>query len=436
MAPEIVGIILIIVLFILLIGGVYIPVALSVVGIAGVIILTSPEAGLSTINLVAFDKMASYHFITLPLFVLMGEFAFHSGITTQLFNSAYKWFGHLPAGMCMGVVAASAGFGAVSGSTLVAAASMTRVSWQELMKFKYDKGLCSGILSASGGLAVLIPPSILGVVYGLFTETPIAPILMAGIIPGIITAFLLMTQLYIRARIKPSIAPRAARSSWAERIASLRSIWGALVLALIVTGGLYGGLFTASEAAAFGAFGAFLLALFLKGLTWSTFWGTLSTTARTTAFIFFILIGAYLFSRFLALSNLSTLAAEFVGGLDVPRVVILLGILLMYTVLGMILEGVSMLAVTISTVFPIIIGLGYHPVWFSTLILVMVETAAITPPVGLNVFAVKAILGEEVETWTIFKNALPFIGVHAIVITLIIAFPQINMWLPSTMIMK
>ncbi|MBI2868801.1 MAG: TRAP transporter large permease [Chloroflexi bacterium] len=434
MSPEAIGGLLVLALVVMLLFGVNIAIGLGLIGLVGVMVLApNPQAGLGMVAIASYSRVAVFSFSAIPLFILMGELAFNAGISSSIFSAAYKWLGSLRGGMAMATVAATAAFGAVSGSTIVAAVSMTKVAWSDLMKYKYDKGLCAGALSASGGLAILIPPSIIAVFYGLYTETPVGAVLLAGVVPGILTGALLMLQIFIRTSLNPKLAPPAPSFPWKERFGSLKGVWGVFVLAFIVTGGLYGGIFTASEAAAAGAFGAFVLTLLVRALTWRNLYQALLSTTKTTSFIFFIIVSGYIFSKFLGLSNLSNQAVAFVGDMELPRVIILIGILSIYFVLGMFLEGISMLALTISTVFPIILSLGYDPVWFGIVIIMMVETAAITPPVGLNVFAVKAVLGDDVTVWDVFKNALPFLATYVGMLALIIMVPQVALWLPSSM---
>ncbi|MFC1929986.1 TRAP transporter large permease [Chloroflexota bacterium] len=433
MDPELIGIFLIAALLIILGAGVNIAIGLALIGVIGVYILAGPQAGLSLVGVVTFQKVAVFSFVALPLFLLMGEIAFQAGLVRDIFQVANKWLSFLPGGMGMAIIAACAGFGAISGSGVVAAAAMTRVCWPELMKLKYDRGLASGLLASGGGLAVLIPPSMLAVLYGMFTETPIGLVLIAGVLPGILTASLLMMFIFIRANIQPQIAPRGVATSWGDKFTALKKIWPVIILALIVTGGLYGGFFTATEAAAAGAFGAFIISLALRRMTWSTFASALAATARTTSFIFLIIVGAFIFSKFLVLSNISTTIVSFISGIEAPRVMILVGMLSLFVFLGMLMDAVAMLAVSISTVFPVVVmGLGYDPVWFGIIFIMMVEIGGITPPVGLGVYAVKGILGDEIQVWTIFKNASPFLIVYVIMIGLLIAFPKIALLLPST----
>lgn len=434
MSPELIGVIVIGCLFLLLLLGVNIAVALASIGTIGVMMLTNANAGLDMLSVLPYVTVSKFEFSCLPLFILMGELAFTSGITTKVFDSAFKWVGSFPGGMAMAVMIAAAGFGAVSGSTIVAAAAMTRVCWPELMKYKYDKGFSAGVLVSAGCLSIMIPPSIIVVFYGMLTQTPIGPTLIACVIPGLITTILYLAVIYIRARINPSLAPRGYKASWKEKISSLSGTWSMLILVFLVTGGLYFGLFTATEAAAAGAFGALILAALYKKLTWSVLAASLISTARICAFIFLIMIGAALFSKVLALSNLSTDVVEFVGNLKISRIYILLAMIGIYVVLGMLLDTISMLAISLSTVFPIITALGYDPVWFGVVIITMCELATVTPPVGLNVFAVKTMLGNEVEVWDIFKNSAPFYLAHFTLLLLLILFPQICLWLPATII--
>ncbi|MBI2869991.1 MAG: TRAP transporter large permease [Chloroflexi bacterium] len=433
MAPEVVGIICIAILLGLMVLGVNIAVALALVGVLGIGIIAGSQAGFSVVGVVTFRSVAVFSFVALPLFLLMGEFAYEAGLVGDIFKAANKWLGALPGGMGMAVITACAGFGTISGSGVVAAAAMTRVCWPELMKLRYDRGLAAGLLASGGGLAVLIPPSMLAVLYGMFTQTSIGQVLLAGVIPGIITATLLMTLIYTRARLQPQVAPRAPRVPMREKFGSLKAIWSVILLALIVTGGMYAGFFTATEAAAAGAFGAFAIALAMRRMSWTMFKSSLAQTAKTTSFIFLILIGAFVFSRLLVLSNISPSITDAIGGWQVPRVFVLIGILSLYVMLGMFMDATAMLAVSISTVFPIVTSLGYNPVWFGTVFIMMVEVGGITPPVGLGVFAVKGILGDQIQTWSIFKNAQQFLFCYVVMITLLIIFPQLALWIPMNM---
>ncbi|MBI2869186.1 MAG: TRAP transporter large permease [Chloroflexi bacterium] len=433
MTPETIGFILLAVFIILVAVGMNIAVALGLVGVVGVMIFSGPGAGLSMLGIVPFRTVAVFGFAALPLFIIMGEFAFHAGLTSELFNTMNTWFGRLPGGMGMAIFFGCAAFGAVSGSGMVGSMAMARASWKELMKFGYDRGLASACIASAGSLAVLIPPSVMGTLYGMFTNTPITSVLMAGAIPGLVTTLALTALMYVRAKLNPTIAPPGPKSTWKQKFFALKTIWSVIVLAGIVTGGLYGGLFTATEAAGAGAFGALIIALMQRKLTWHRLGEACLATTKMTSFVFLIMIGAFMFSKLLVLSDISPSLGAWVGGLQAPRVVILIGILTMYIFLGMFMDATSMLAVSISTVFPIVIGLGYDPVWFGVVFIMMVEIAAISPPVGLAVFAVKAVLGDEVELWTIYKNTYQFWLSYIGVVALLIMFPQIALWLPSTM---
>ncbi|MFC1929438.1 TRAP transporter large permease [Chloroflexota bacterium] len=430
---QVTGIILIALLLVLIGSGVNIPISLCMIGLVGVMFIAGPSQGVAMLGIVPFRQVAVFNFAALPLFILMGEFAFHAGITRDLFETASKWVGRLPGGMGMAIFLATGAFGAVSGSSMAANVAMTRVAYPEMVRLNYDKGLTAGIISSAGAIAVLIPPSVLGIIYGMFTMTPIGKVLMAGVFPGIITGFLLGLVLLMIALVQPYRAPRGIKVSLKDKIASLKRVWSVLLLGGFVIGGIYWGIFTATEAAATGAFGALIIGLLLGRVTWSNFAGAFLRTARITTFIFFIMIGAFLFSRFLTLTEIGPTVTSWVGALPYPPLVILLGLLSVYLFLGAFMDGTSMLAVTISTVFPIVIGLGYDPVWFGIVFIMMVEIGSISPPIGLSVFAVKGVLGDEVETWTIFKWAFPFWLSYIGVIAFLIISPQIALWLPATM---
>lgn len=406
---------------------------MAFVGLVGMTILSGLDVALIMAQLIPYHISASYVFSVLPLFFLMGNLAFHAGIAGDFFETARKWVGHLPGGLAVAVTAACTGFGAVTGSSLATAATMTRVALPEMRKAKYDDALSTGVIAASGTLAALIPPSAILVIYAIIVEQSVAQLLIAGIIPGIWSAFIYIVMILIRTRLNPKLGPPESPRCWRERLVSLKAVWPLVVIVLLVIGGLYTGVFTPTECGAIGALGVFILALARRKLTWQRLKDSLLDTGMTTATIFILLIGLMFFTRFMALSGLTVAVITYLSNLLVPSIVILVLILAMFLVLGCFMEGVSMMMLTLPAVFPLIVKLGFHPVWFGIIVVKMIEIAVITPPVGINVFTVKAVLGEGVKLETIFRAILPFLVMDVLTVITLIAWPEIVLILPNLM---
>lgn len=432
MSSELIGLIGILALFGLLAMRMYIGMAMMVVGLIGTSFITGHGPAVDLLGLLPMNESKSYNLSVIPLFILMGQFAFISGISTDIYKTVYNWMGHLRGGLAMATVLACAFFAAVSGSSLATGATMGMVAIPEMLKYKYDPRLATGCVAAGGTLGILIPPSIGFVIYGILTEQSIGKLLMAGLLPGALLSGLFILAIMILCIIKPAMGPRGPVTSWSTRIKSLSGTWGMLLLFTVVIGGIYTGVFTPTEAAGIGAFGA-LCITFIKGkLTVSGFTHCLSDTGKMTAFIFLIIIGASVFSYFLALTGLPTTLSEFITGLPLPRGMILFGIILAYLLLGCVMEVYSIMILTLPIIFPIIQALEFDPIWFGVIMVIVLEIGLITPPIGLNVFVLKG-AAPEIPVETIFKGIWPFLIAAVMAMVLITIFPQIALYIPSHM---
>lgn len=432
MSSEMIGIVGIIALFILLAMRMYIGIAMMVVGFVGNIFIIGWEPTVNLLGLLPFDECKSYSMSVIPLFILMGQFAFISGISTDIYKTVYNWMGHLRGGLAMATVLACAFFAAVSGSSLATGATMGMVAIPEMLKHKYDPRLATGCVAAGGTLGILIPPSIGFVIYGLLTEESIGKLLMAGLLPGALLCFLFIIAVVILCAIRPEMGPHGPVTGWSERIKSLSGTWGMLLLFLTVIGGIYSGIFTPTEAAGIGAFGALVILVIKKKLTRRGLFQCLTETGKMTAFIFLIIIGASMFSYFLALTGLPTSLSSFITGLPLPKGLILFGIILVYVILGCVMEVYSIMILTLPIFFPIVQILGFDPIWFGVIMVIVLEVGLITPPIGLNVFVLKG-SAQGIPVETIFKGIWPFFICAIIAMILISIFPQIALFIPSHM---
>ncbi len=408
-----------------------IAIAMGAVGLVGIGLMRSWPAALASTTTEILD-IAKYTLSVVPLFILMGNFVTKAGLSRELFQAAYAFIGHRRAGLALSTIAACAGFGAICGSSLATAATMARVAMPEMRRFGYADSFAAGAIAAGGTLGILIPPSVILVIYGIMTEQSIGALFAAGIVPGILATLLYMGAAALVTRRNPALGPPGERTSWPDRMRALRSIWGVLVLFGIVIGGMYGGLFTPTEAAGVGAMGGFLFALARRALTWRTFVEVLRDSASTTAMLFVILIGATIFASFINFTTMPTDLREFVTGMGVSPVVVVLAICAIYVVLGCAMEALSMILLTVPIFFPVIVALGYDPIWFGVLVVCVVEIGLITPPVGMNVFVLRSVL-PEVPTNTMWRGVMPFVAADIVRIAVLIAFPVITLWLPKTL---
>ena len=432
MSPLTAGIIGIGLLFLLFACGMPIGFVMALVGFLGYVYLGSLDAGLNIFGLTFYAGGTSYTLSVIPLFVLMGQFAAHAGLSRDIYHTVERWMGHQRGGLAMATIGACAGFAAISGSSVATAATMGTVALPEMKKYKYSEALATGTVAAGGTLGILIPPSATFVFYAILTEQSVGKLFIAGILPGIVLAALFMLTIYGHVRLNPGIAPRGERASLREKIVALKGIWGIAVLFLLVMGGIYSGVFTPTEAAGIGAFGAFVFAMGKRQVTWENFTASLAQTAQTTAMIFIIIIGAYIFGFFLAVTRIPSELADFMAGLQVSRYVILAAVVLLYTILGMFLEGFAILVLTIPIIQPLMVNLGFDPIWFGVMVIIMMEMSLITPPVGVNVFVIKGV-AKDVPMYTIFRGIWPFWVAMLVCLVILSAFPQIAMFLPNTM---
>jgi tripartite ATP-independent transporter DctM subunit len=379
-----------------------------------------------------YETGRNYTLSVVPLFILMGNLVTRAGLSQELFRAAYAFIGHLRGGLAMATIWASAGFGGICGSSIATAATFAKVAYPSMKRFGYSDRLAAGVVAGGGTLGIMIPPSTIMVIYGVFTETNIGKLFAAGIVPGIIGAILLCGAVQYMTWRDPASGPPGDRSSWRERLLALKDVWAVAALFLFVMGGIYGGLFTATEGAGMGAFGAILFALWRRALTWRILYDALLESARTTAMLFMILIGALMFAEFINITTMPADLKAFVTRFDVNPLVVVLAIAAIYVVLGTAMEELSMVLLTMPVFFPVIVHLGFDPVWFGIIIVCVVEIGLISPPVGMNMFVLRTLL-PEVSTGTIFSGVLPFMWADVVRLAILIVFPWLSLWLPSLM---
>jgi C4-dicarboxylate transporter, DctM subunit len=406
--------------------------AMGAVGIAGIAYTRGFQPALASAAQVVYETGFAYTLSVIPLFILMGNFVARAGLAHELFAAAYAFIGHKRGGLAHATVAACAGFGAICGSSIATAATMSKVAYPSMKKLGYSDALSTGVMAAGGTLGIMIPPSTIMVIYGIITETHIGKLFAAGVIPGILTAALMMCGIVWMTSRDPSHAPAGEKTSWPNRWKALRGIWGVALLVVVVLGGIYGGFFTATEGAGFGAAGAFLFALARGRLTFKSTYEVLVESARTTAMLFTLLIAASIFANFVNFTTMPGDLKEWITHLGLSPVMIVVAMMLIYIVLGTVMEELTMVLLTIPLFFPIVQALGFDPVWFGVLIVMIVQIGLISPPVGMNLFVINSLL-PHVGLGNIFKGCWPFVAIMVGVLGLLIAFPQISLWLPSLM---
>lgn len=434
MDPVIAGVIGTVLVFILLFLGMPIAFALMLVGFAGISYLASIEAALPIAARTVYEVSAYYPYTVIPLFIVMGGFAGSSGMTKDLYSTFDKWFRKLPGGLAIATIGACAGFAAVSGSSVATAATMGTVALPEMKRFNYHPRLATGSVAAGGTLGFLIPPSIGFIVYGMLTEQSIGKLLVAGMIPGLILAVAYMAIVVVWVKINPSIAPANPEAvSWREKFSALLGVWEPLAIFLLVMGGIYGGLFTPTEAGAMGATVLFLVAIIKRKLNRQNLVGALLEAVRISVMVLFLVAGANVFSYFLALSTIPMKVASWAAVLEVSPYLIHTIIVIIYLFLGCFLDAISMMVLTMPVIYPVILALGFNPIWFGVIAVLMMEAGLITPPMGLNIFTVAGV-AKDVPIETIFRGVAPFLlSIFAIVI-LITIFPKLALFLPNMML--
>jgi tripartite ATP-independent transporter DctM subunit len=405
-------------------------IAMAVVGFAGLGLMRSWPAAVASTSQVVFETGSMYLLSVVPLFILMGNLVTRAGMSRELFQLAYTFIGHLRGGLAMSTVAACAGFGAICGSSLATAATMSKVAYPPMKKLGYSDAMSSAAIAAGGTLGIMIPPSTVLVLYGIITDVNIGKLFAAGILPGILCAVLMCLAIYLVALRDPAQAPAGERSSWKERLLAVKEIWAVVALFVIVMGGIYGGIFTATEGAGIGAFGAFCFALARRALTWRTLLDTLAESARTTAMIFTILIGAMIFSNFVNYTTFPNDLKEFVTSFNVSPIWIVVAICIIYVLLGMVMEELAIVLLTVPIFFPLVTSLGFDGVWFGVLIVMVVMLGLITPPVGLNLFVVNSLL-PTVGMKTLFRGIWPFVFAQLVCLAILIFVPGLSMFLAN-----
>lgn len=414
--------------------------AMGFVGMIGFMIETSYRASISMAARLIIDTSQDYGLSVVPLFILMGLFVNKAGISRELYAASNAFLGHLRGGLAMATIVACGGFAAISGSSLATAATMSKVAMPEMRRFGYSDKLSTASIAAGGTLGILIPPSVILVIYGLLTETSIGKLFVAGVIPGLIGILLYLVAVKFTVWRDPDAGPAGPRATGAQKLSTLKDVWAVLLLFFLVIGGLYGVFdipplnlsFSPTEAAGMGAMGAFLIAIARRRLSISTTFEALRETAMTTAGLFAVLIGAWIFSNFVNVAGLPVALSNLVTAYDLPPWMVMCIILLIYIALGCVFESLSMLLLTVPIFFPIVTGLGYDPIWFGVIVVVVTEISLITPPVGLNVFVLRAVV-RDVPTATIFKGVTPFWMVDIVRLLLLLSLPALVLFLPNQM---
>jgi len=431
-SSSLVAIVGFVVLFVLMLLRVPVGMAMGLVGVSGFAYLVGGEPALKIVGHTSMRTVTDYTFGVIPMFLLMGAFVSNSGMSRELFRAANAFVGHLRGGLGIATIAACAGFAAISGSSVATAATFATVAYPEMRRYNYPQSFATGVIAAGGTLGAMLPPSTVLAVYGIITEQDIGKLFIAGIIPGILAASMDMLTIVIIGRLRPNFLPAAPRHTWPERLNGLRDIWATLVLFVFVIGGLYGGLFTPTEAGGMGAVGALLIGVLRGKLSRTDIRRSLLQAVRTAAAVLTVLIGALLFGYFLTVTQTPQKVTAFLSVLGIGRYGVLALIMVMYIVLGCLMDALAMIILTVPIIFPVITQLGFDPIWFGVIIVMTVELGLIHPPVGMNVFVIKSVV-QEVSFSTIFLGVLPFIVTDLIRLVILIAFPILALYLPSHM---
>jgi len=420
------------VLILLLLMRVPVGIALGSVSLVGIYTLLGLKPMLGIITAVPYELVAHWTLSSVPMFLLMGYVCYHANLTEGLFRLARLWLSALPGGLAIASVWGAAGFSAVTGSSVACAAAMGRIAVPEMLKANYDKGLAAGSVAAAGTIGSLIPPSILLLIFGIFAEVPIGKLFIGGFLPGLLTALMFVLMIYVRVKITPTLAPSVHEEvTWRERFAAFYETWPVILLVIGVFGGLFGGIFTPTEAGAVGAALSIVIAFMKRDLNWPRLRDATSEAMQSTAAIFVIAIGANLLTRFLAFAGVSDFLAEMVLAEGISQLELILGISVVYLVLGMFLDPLGIMLLTLPIFLPAVESLDVNLIWFGILIVKYLEIGLITPPVGLNVFVIKGIVGDAIKTEVIFKGILWFVVADLITLALLIGFPEITLLLPE-----
>lgn len=419
-------------LFAMMVLRVPVGVAMGIVGVGGFATLAAVSPAFNLLAQSPIRNVTSYELAVIPMFILMGGFATAAGMSRELFRAGETWLGHRRGGLAMATVAACAGFSAINGSSVATAATMTNVALPEMRRFGYHPGFSTGVIAAGGTLGIMIPPSVIFVLYGILTEQDITKLFMSGIFPGLLAIVLYIVTVQIIGFLKPAVVPRGPRFGWRERFTSLRDIWATVLLFFGIIGGMYGGVFTVNEAAGCGAIGTLLIGILRGRLDWPKICEALIESVRTSAAIFTIVIGAFLFGYFLVITQTPQKISDFLTALPFGPYGILVLVMAMYLILGAIMDELAIILVTVPIIFPVMMQLGFDPIWFGVIIVMVTTLGMVSPPVGLNVFVINSI-ARDVSLWQIYKGVMPFIVADLIRLALLIMFPAIALFLPAQM---
>ncbi|THB80230.1 MAG: TRAP transporter large permease [Desulfobacteraceae bacterium] len=437
MTPTMIGIIGIVIMIAMFLTQMPVAYVMATVGFIGFSVVITPHAGLVLLSRNVYETFASYDLTTIPLFILMGQLAFNSGISKRLYNAAYKYLGAIRGGLAMTTVSACTAFGAVCGSSPATAATMATVGLPEMKRYNYADELATGSVASGGGIGMIMPPSVVLIIYGILTEQSIGALFVAGIFPALLVTLLFIICIYIRCRMHPEQGPPAERFSWAERIKALLGLSETLIVFLLVIGGIFVGWFTPTEAAAIGSFGVLVIAMIRKQITWAGFVKSLYETLRTSCMVMMLIAGAVIFGKFLAVTRIPFEIAGWVSELQISPFLVMGVIIGIYFIGGCFMDALAFVTLTVPIFFPVVMNLGYDPIWFGVIIVMVTEMGVITPPVGINVYVVygvaKNVLDTEVPLEAIFKGIFPFLIAVIVGVIILMIFPKIILFLPNLM---
>ena len=430
MDPLLVGSLGLGLVFLLIALHVPIGVAMGLAGFISIGILLDFEKSISLFSTEPTSIIASADFAVIPLFLLMGSFAAAAGLSADIYRFAYCFVGHYRGGLALATIGGCAGFGAVCGSSIATAATMTRIALPEMLERRYQPALATGCIAAGGTLGILIPPSVIMVLYGILTEQFVITLFVAAIVPGLLTVVFYFIATGIYTYVYPEAGPPGERMSWPERVKVFRQTWGVIVLGIVVSGGIYGGIFTVAEAAAVGAGMALAFTVARGKLTRRVLWGILGETAANTGMIYVLIIGASIFTYFVSLSQMPAELVALIKGLGMPPLMVMVMITIMYLILGSVFDTVAAMVITLPFVFPLVVGLGYDPIWFGVYNVMVIEVGMITPPIGINVFVLHG-MARDIPLATVFRGILPYFGADLARLGFLLLFPALATWLPS-----
>ena len=432
MSSEVIGILGVLALIVLIMLRVKIAIALGIVGLVGYAALDGWSTAFVVLGTTPFDLTAGYALSVMPLFILMGVVSGHSGMSRELFDAANALFSGRRGALAMATIGACAGFGCICGSSLATAATMSRIAVPEMQRLGYDDRLSTGAVAVGGTLGILIPPSVMLVLYAIVAEQSVPQLFAAGLIPGIVLAALQIVVVWVISRVLPGWAPDSVAVPWSRRIRLLTGMWKLLILFFLAVGGIYAGIFSPTEAAAVAAFGAIAIAALTRRIGWKVLLDSMVETVRTASMLFFILITAFLFSYFLVRTQVPAGLVEWVKATGLPPWLVMVTLVAFYVVLGCVLESIAMMLITVPVFLPLLIELGYDPIWFGVLLVVVIEIGLVTPPVGLNIFVIRSQV-PEIPLSSIYAGIMPFLAAAFVLVVLMLAVPELALWLPGVL---